>query len=379
MTVTENHLKLPHEYSKRILLVIIGMTPQIITETLYKLAAASEPKYVPTEIHLITTKEGAKSAKLALLGVEQGAGWFDQFCSDYDCSDIQFNDHNIHVISDTEGQFINDNQSTEQNKVASDFITNKIHEFTKEKDSSLHVSLAGGRKTMSFYAGYALSLYGRTQDRLSHVLVNLPFQNNEHFFYPRPTPERLEINGQYYSTEDARIILSDIPFVRMRYMVPEKMLAGQAGYQETVDFIQRFTEPETVELDCEKQTLYCNDVAIVLGDAEFAFYLWMCKRKQDEKPALELEADDFMSDYLDVYSRFTNTNGGMYERAETVAKERNISDQKAWFSQRKSKVKSTIEAVLGKRFAAQFIIQNEGPKGNTSYEVGLSANAIHVR
>jgi CRISPR-associated protein (TIGR02584 family) len=33
------------------------------------------------------------------------------------------------------------------------------------------MSIAGGRKTMGFYAGYALSLYGRAQDRMSHVLV----------------------------------------------------------------------------------------------------------------------------------------------------------------------------------------------------------------
>ena len=32
----------------------------------------------------------------------------------------------------------------------------------------MHVSIAGGRKTRGFLAGYTLSLLGRPQDRLSH-------------------------------------------------------------------------------------------------------------------------------------------------------------------------------------------------------------------
>jgi CRISPR-associated protein (TIGR02584 family) len=30
--------------------------------------------------------------------------------------------------------------------------------------------MPGERKTMGFYVGYALSLFGRAQDRLSHVI-----------------------------------------------------------------------------------------------------------------------------------------------------------------------------------------------------------------
>ena len=39
---------------------------------------------------------------------------------------------------------------------------------------------------MGFYLGYALSLYSRAQDRLSHVLVNSPFESHSEFFYPTP-------------------------------------------------------------------------------------------------------------------------------------------------------------------------------------------------
>jgi CRISPR-associated protein (TIGR02584 family) len=62
---------------------------------------------------------------------------------------------------------------TEADNVAvADFITEKVRAVTADPEASLHVSIAGGRKTMGFYLGYALSLFGRPQDRLSHVLVS---------------------------------------------------------------------------------------------------------------------------------------------------------------------------------------------------------------
>ena len=57
-------------------------------------------------------------------------------------------------------------------------ITNLIRAFTADPESALHVSIAGGRKTMGFFLGYALSLYGRAQDKLSHVLVSPPFESS---------------------------------------------------------------------------------------------------------------------------------------------------------------------------------------------------------
>lgn len=37
---------------------------------------------------------------------------------------------------------------------------------------------------MGFFVGYALSLFGRAQDRLSHVLVSDPFESLTDFYYP---------------------------------------------------------------------------------------------------------------------------------------------------------------------------------------------------
>lgn len=71
--------------------------------------------------------------------------------------------------------------------MAADAIVELVRRCTQDDQTALHVSIAGGRKTMGFFMGYALSLYGRPQDRLSHVLVSAPFESN-HDFYDLPRP-----------------------------------------------------------------------------------------------------------------------------------------------------------------------------------------------
>ena len=71
----------PASFPRRILVAVTGLSPQVVTETLYALALTQTPAFVPTEIHLITTLEGAKRARLALLSEAPGA--FHTLCRDY--------------------------------------------------------------------------------------------------------------------------------------------------------------------------------------------------------------------------------------------------------------------------------------------------------
>jgi CRISPR-associated protein (TIGR02584 family) len=369
----------PHEYPRRILLGIIGRTPQIVTETLYKLAVDTKPAFIPTEIHLITTTEGANSARHALLGVTGSEGEFNHFCSDFNMQNIFFDKQNIHVITGSNGLFIDDSQSSEHNRITADFITDKVREFTKDNNTSLHLSLAGGRKTMSYYAGYALSLYGRMQDRLSHVLVAKPFQENEDFFYPPPKPKRITFNNTYYSTDDANIILSDIPFVRMRYQVPKALLEGKVGFQETVEAIQRFAQPEAIEINIEKREVRLNGMKVDMNDADLALYLWMCERSKKGEPPFIPDADTFVEDYIEIYARVVGKWSGMIDRVEEVARSRDAKQQKDWFQQRKSKLKKAIASVLGNRAAQPFLIQTVDYKSQVAYEIKMNTKAINIQ
>ena len=108
--------------------------------------------------------------------------------------------------------------------------TRLLRGLTADPDTRIHASLAGGRKTMSFYMGYAMSLLGREQDELSHVLISPPALENSPDFWWKPTGARLVRtggSGEPCSTEDAVIDVAPIPFARLRYLMSQDLfIAG---------------------------------------------------------------------------------------------------------------------------------------------------------
>lgn len=199
----------PHEYPRRVLLAVCGLSPQIVTETIYALAADADHPFIPTEVHLVTTAEGARRAELALLS--RDLGWFHKLQQDYALPGMQFDRHHIHVIPDRRGRAMEDIRTPGDNEAAADCLTEQVRRFTSDPNCALHVSIAGGRKTMGFYLGYALSLYGRAQDRLSHVLVSSPFESSWDFFYPTPYSRVLQTSdGKLADSAMAEITLGPV-------------------------------------------------------------------------------------------------------------------------------------------------------------------------
>ena len=153
----------PSVYPRRILLAVTGLSPQIVTETLHALAVGKDDPFVPTEIHLITTAEGAERARLALLSDKPG--WFHRLRVDFSLPEIAFDVDCIHVLRDASGNIMADIRSPADNLACADFITETVRKLSADPDSALHVSIAGGRKTMGFFLGYALSLFGRGEKK----------------------------------------------------------------------------------------------------------------------------------------------------------------------------------------------------------------------
>ena len=108
----------PEHYPRRILLCVAGLSPQIVTETLYALTVTGEPRFVPTEIHLLTTAEGAQRARLTLLSEEPG--WFHRLRRDHGLPEIRFTLDTIHILRDGEGRLLNDIRGVADNEAIAD-------------------------------------------------------------------------------------------------------------------------------------------------------------------------------------------------------------------------------------------------------------------
>lgn len=273
------------QFSRRILLAVAGTTPQILTETLYALSQSERP-FIPTEVHVITTSEGAHRIRLQLL--EEHTGQFHQFCRDYGLTGrIIFIPENVTVLHDASGQPLADIVSPDDNALAADQIISWLRHFTRDSECAIHACLAGGRKTMGFYLGYGLSLFGREQDRLSHVLVSSEFEGNRDFFYKPPVPRTLYASGMVgrrvderpVSTADAQIWLAEIPFVRLRDGLPGELLKGKANYTEVVEAAQASLPDNSLVLDFARREAVCGGMPVKLPPREFAFYAWHARRR----------------------------------------------------------------------------------------------------
>ena len=181
--------------TRDILLSITGMTPQVVTETLYAIYK-QEPDRFPEEIYIITTKRGAEKIRTTLLG---DGGMLNRFCSEYGLPQIEFDEsRHLKIICDKNGTLIDDARSKEDQQVIADFIFNEVRKLTQAKENGvpyyrIHASLAGGRKTMTYLLGSSMNILGNPEDRLSHVLVSEAFETCSEFFYP--TKETHLIHG----------------------------------------------------------------------------------------------------------------------------------------------------------------------------------------
>ncbi len=257
---------------KTVLVALAGLTPQVITETLYALWREGD---VPAEVHVLTTLPGRQKVRETLLDPHTGA--FYRFCRDYgiDHRAVRFGPETVHVITDGDGRPIEDLRTAGENAATADQIAAFIRRWAGEPDVRVHASLAGGRKTMTFYLGYALSLFGREHDRLTHVLVSEDFESHPEFFYPPREPVELRTRaGKRVSTADVRIDLVDIPFVRLRHLLPEPALLG--GFAQVVARAQQELAAcvgrQPVELRVQAREIVWGDRVCRLRPQPFAVY-----------------------------------------------------------------------------------------------------------
>lgn len=362
----------PTGYPHRILLAVTGLSPQVVTETLYALCVERTPPFVPTEVQLLTTAEGAERARLSLLSPDPG--WFARFLADYGLPPIASGPDRIHVLRDDAGGELDDIRSLRDNETAADAITEWVRALTADPESALHVSIAGGRKTMGYYLGYALSLFGRPQDRLSHALVPEPFESSWDFFYP--TPYRRVIttrDNKLADTSEAKVTLAEIPFVRLREGLPDRLLAGRASFGQTVTAAQRALEPPELIIDLVGQRIRAGGEVVSLPPAALAFYSTMARRRLQGMHAARSDTSGFDRQYLAEYRRIVGEMSGDYERVEEALTDGMTPE---YFDQRKSRTNGAIEQALGRQLAAPYLIQGDGARPRTRFGLRIDPAAI---
>lgn len=364
-------------FPRRVLLAVTGLTPQIVTETLYALAVAQPDPWIPTEIRLITTAVGAERALLSLLDPRNGH--FHALCRDYGLSGkIAFPPDNIMVIRDAGGAPLPDIRTPEDNTLAADTLLAEVRALCADDSCALHVSIAGGRKTMGFFLGYALSLFGRAQDRLSHVLVNEPFESLGGFYYPPADARELRTRDERtIHTADAQVLLAEIPFVRLRDGLPRDALAHPAPFASIVSTAQFMVDPPALRFDLKKKQVWCGHQVVALPPALLAWYAWLaaCRARGLGEDGFVNFREESPDDYVAIYERVVGRNHPSLEETRRLAAKEGL--QATQFQQNRSKINRRLAAALSLA-AAPYKVCSHGQRSHTRYGIALPSNRIVI-
>jgi CRISPR-associated protein (TIGR02584 family) len=256
---------------KKTLVCAVGLSPQILTETVYALAVAQEMPWVPDEIFVITTDSGYQKLKSHLMDPE--TGWLSRLCREYGLPVLTLDADKV-VILGRDCEAMSDIRTPEENMVVGDEVLRLIRRLTLDTGRQLHVSLAGGRKTMSFYMGYCLSLLGRDQDRLSHVLVEPQYERTD-FFYPPSESVWVEgTQGERLDLSQAKVTLGMVPFFPMRGWLPESLLLGDLDFGSTILQLRAGGAVLKIVLDLSSGDVLLCGQSLKMPPSELRLYAW---------------------------------------------------------------------------------------------------------
>ncbi len=251
------------------LIFTTGETPQVVTETLWALARR-DPPWLPDRILLATTARGekvyregrsdARGTLPPLLG-DGGrlAALWRQLAPGRPLPPVE-----ILVPEGPHGP-IGDLRTEAEVEAFAETLLKAVADVTAGQEGELHLSLAGGRKTMSFLAGQILSLLARPQDLLSHVLIE---------------PADLEFRPDFWwpgdgspGSEDAQVRLHQVPFLRARaWGDPKTILAGPEGgqYRAAIDRANVGLGDPDVVLDLATCRVEAGGLSVALTPREAA-------------------------------------------------------------------------------------------------------------
>lgn len=218
-----------------VLFAVTGMSPAVLTETVWALARET-PAVIPNRVVVLTTKVGAAQIGSELLAPRpefQHASVWETLRTSLlpdkrrPAGLLRFGDTPDDIRPFTmadpntgRSRVLEDIRTPEENAAAADTLLEHLRAFTENPDVRVIASIAGGRKTMGALLYAAMTLLGRDDDRLTHVLVNEPFDDprlQPRFYFPtQPTATLRTADGRNVSARQAHISLADLPFVPIR-------------------------------------------------------------------------------------------------------------------------------------------------------------------
>jgi CRISPR-associated protein (TIGR02584 family) len=150
-------------------------------------------------------------------------GFLRRFCDSYgiDTSTLPLE---IELVTGKNGEELPDIRTKEENELCLSQLVNLVKKLTSEEENNLFASMAGGRKTMGIFLSFAMELFARKNDSLTHVLISPSELESSPDFGFLPNTETFQATTGFgenktlktFYSKDIQIEVEEVPFFRMR-------------------------------------------------------------------------------------------------------------------------------------------------------------------
>lgn len=367
------------------LLAVCGLSPQVITETVYALA---QQQRCPACIRVITTRQGRDAILSQLFDGQQGA-WC-ALLNDLNIApeQIDFGPQSVHSLVRDSGQPMDDMTSEADNTALVSTCLRLAWQAARDEQGAVFYSIAGGRKTMGAALGFAAQTYGRPQDRIFHVLVSPEFESSRNFFYPPTPPVDIELRdakGQPYrkSTRYAQVQLVALPFFSFRSQLSADLLAAPQTPATLLGSLVREDPPALVILLHERK-LRWQGRELDLPPTHLALYALLAEIRKDAPCATDCPGCDScwltQAQLLDQQNHLSR----IYRDLDPARDPQEMSSSGIFgltpdnFHSYRSKLNRTLASGFGTIDAAQLQIARQGQRPATRYGLKLSRQEIRI-
>ncbi|MDP2605291.1 MAG: CRISPR-associated ring nuclease Csm6 [Deltaproteobacteria bacterium] len=372
-----------------VLIALCGLTPQVVTETLWALGQ-QRPAIVPEKVWIITTQSGREACERLLFGK---TGKFASYFREYPPSrPIRCGPSTVITLKGSDGRPVEDLRTQEDNLAVADQLAARVRDLTALPNERLHCSVAGGRKTMGVLLASVLQVYGRPDDRLYHVLVSPDFESQPDFFYIPKRQRLLALpNGKRLDSRKACIELAEIPYVRLRAFLPEELLKQALPFTDLVALAQKHLRAlerlEPVAIDTVGHRLIVGETVIELSPAQARLYTAFARIKTAHclEPARK-NCDACIACYRPiskanwdaVHTELENLAEGLLLSPADARGESGETAVGRFRSLLSKTNKALVKGLGSEHLAARYEIRSERQSGETRYGLAVDKNLIQL-
>ncbi len=361
------------------LVFVGGASPQIITETVWALC---KRRPVPhTMVFVLTTRAGRDQIERTLF--RRGAAWAALRREYPAARRFHFAPKQVLLLPGPDGQPLDDVRSSAESQAAGDFILDFVRSHTAPGRPPLHASIAGGRKTMGYLLATAMILYGRVDDRLSHVLIHPPILEGTDFFFPPRRQRYVQVHSPQgmvtkIPVKDIRVDLTELPFPRLRLLQETGELTVQ-NFSELVSRLQerlgQYVRP-SIEIDVRQQRLVCGGEAIRLSPLRVGIYALLAARRRSHAPGSVCSGcSTCFLPASDVATEFRSKLSALMRQVDSIAVGTRWSERN--FRPEISKLNAQLQQKLGSA-SGPYEVQIRGQRGQRLYGIGAAPELLTI-